>query len=40
MKVPEFSAAEQWRPYAREAAKQLKGVALPASLSAHVYALQ
>ncbi len=40
MKVDEFSAAEQWQPYARDAAKQLKGVALPASLSSHIYALK
>lgn len=40
MKVAEFSAASQWKPYAQEAAKQLKGVPLPASLSAHIYALR
>ena len=40
MKVSNFSSATQWRPYAEEAAKQLKGVPLPASLSAHIYALQ
>lgn len=39
MKVQGFSSASQWRPYAAEAAKQLKGVPLPASLSAHIYAL-
>ena len=44
MKVPEFSAAAQWKPYARQAARQLRGTQLPlpptASLSAHVYALR
>ena len=40
MKVSEFSSAKQWKPYAQAAAKQLRGVPLPASLSTHVYALQ
>lgn len=40
MKVADFSCARQWRPYALEAEKQLRGVALPACLSAHVYALR
>ena len=39
MKAGEFSSARQWRPFAQEAQKQLRGVALPASLSAHVRAL-
>ncbi|PRW59732.1 putative aarF domain-containing kinase 1 [Chlorella sorokiniana] len=40
MKVSNFSCANQWKPFAKEAEKQLKGVPLPASLSAHIYALQ
>ena len=40
MKVSDFSSAKQWAPYAKEASRQLRGVPLPASLSAHVYALQ
>ena len=39
MKVPEFSSAAQWKPYAQQASRQLRGTPLPASLSAHVYAL-
>lgn len=39
MKVSNFSSANQWRPYAEEAAKQLKGVPLPACLSTHIYQL-
>ena len=40
MKVGEFSSAKQWKPFAKEAAKQLRGVPLPASISTHMYALQ
>lgn len=40
MKVQGFSCAHQWKPYAKEAERQLRGVPLPASITAHVYALR
>ena len=40
MKVRDFSCAQQWKPYAQEASKQLQGVPLPASISTHIHALQ
>jgi predicted unusual protein kinase regulating ubiquinone biosynthesis (AarF/ABC1/UbiB family) len=39
MGVADFSCAAQWRPFAAEAARELRGVPPPASLSAHAYAL-
>ena len=40
MKVSGFSSAHQWAPYAREAERQLRGVPLPASITAHIAPLR
>lgn len=39
MGLETFSSAAQWKPFAKEALGQLKGVELPASMSAFAYPL-